>query len=452
MCPGAGRLAEDSGETSLVRVPEGRCVVMAMQAQAPALLPGSRHRRALGARLGPVLLTAEGVALVAVLLAADGSPLGRAVRAAAAAAMTGLAAWLMSGSGRAGRGAVALVAGIAGTVTGAGIASAQARAGVSVALLAALVALVAGVIRVGLGGVLLVRAVPGWWRLLAVPAALAFLVFVLFPLTIAVNATNRLPDTREPLTPASRGLAYRDVILRTSDGVPLAAWYVPSRNGAAVVLVPGAGSTRSTLVGHAAVLARYGYGALLVDTRGQGRSSGHAMDFGWYGNRDITATVSWLERQPDVRAGKIAVLGLSMGGEQALVAAGSDPRIRTVVAEGVTGLADHGWLPHGPDGLAQRGLDWVMYTAAGLLSGARPPMSIPGAIRAAAPRPELIIAGGAMPDEPVAARWFQAAAPASVQVWVAPGAGHTGGLTANPAAWQTRVTAFLHAALQPAGR
>ena len=114
-------------------------------------------------------------------------------------------------------------------------------------------------------------------------------------------------------------------------------------------------------------------------------------------------------------------------------------------------LADHGWLPGGPDGLAQRGLEWVMYTAAGLLSGASPPMSIPNAIRAAAPRPELIIAGGAMPDEPVAARWFQAAAPASVQVWVVPGAGHTGGLTADPAAWQARVTAFLDAALQPAG-
>ena len=295
---------------------------MVMQAQAPALPPGSRHHLSRGGWLGPGLLTAEGAALV-VLLAADGSPLGRVVRALAAAAMTGLAAWLMARGGRAGRGAVALVAGIAGTVTGAGVASAQARAGLSVTVLAALVALVAGIILLGFGSALLVRAVPGWWRLLAIPAALALLVFVLFPLTTAVNVTNRLPDTREPLTPASRGLAYRDVLLRTSDGVPLAAWYVPSRNGAAVVLVPGAGSTRSTLVGHAAVLARHGYGALLVDTRGHGRSSGHSMDFGWYGNRDITAAVSWLERLPDVRAGKIAVLGLSMGGEQALVAAGS---------------------------------------------------------------------------------------------------------------------------------
>ena len=47
---------------------------------------------------------------------------------------------------RAGRGAAALVAGIADTVTGAGVASAQVRAGLSVTVLAALVVLLAGVI------------------------------------------------------------------------------------------------------------------------------------------------------------------------------------------------------------------------------------------------------------------------------------------------------------------
>ena len=183
---------------------------------------------------------------------------------------------------------------------------------------------------------------------------------------------------------------------RTADGVRLSAWYIPSRNGAAVVLLPGAGSSRASLLGQAAVLARHGYGALLVDTRGHGLSGGHAMDFGWRGDRDIAAAVSYLGLQPGVQAGKIAVLGESMGGEQALVAAGSDPRIRAVVAEGATGqqLADHGWLLHGIDGALTRGMEWVMYTAAGLISGAPRPMSIPDAIRADGGRPTLIIAGG----------------------------------------------------------
>jgi len=177
--------------------------------------------------------------------------------------------------------------------------------------------------------------------------------------------------------------------------------------------------------GQAAVLARHGYGALLVDSRGHGLSGGHAMDFGWWGGRDIAAAVSFLARQPGIHAGKIALLGEPMGGEQALAAAGSDPRIRAVVAEGATGqqLADHGWLPYGIDGVLQRGMEWVQYTAAGLLSGASQPGSIRDGIRAAAPRPVLIIAGGAVADEPVAARWFQAASPATVQVWVVPHAG-----------------------------
>ncbi len=215
---------------------------------------------------------------------------------------------------------------------------------------------------------------------------------------------------------------------------------------AAVALVTGL----ALLVWGTAVLARHGYGALLVDTRGHGLSGGHAMDFGWWGNRDLAAAVSFLARQPGIGAGKIAVLGESMGGEQALAAAGSDPRIRAVIAEGVTGqqLADHGWLPRDIDGILRRGVGWVQFAAAGLISGAPRPASIRDGIRAAA-RPALIIAGGAAAGEPVAARWFQAAAPATVQVWVVPHAGHTQGLAIAPQAWEARVTSFLDRALKP---
>jgi len=120
-----------------------------------------------------------------------------------------------------------------------------------------------------------------------------------------------------------------------------------------------------------------------------------------------------------------------------------------VVAEGATGqqYADHGWRPHDITGVIDRGMEWVQYTAAGLISGAPRPMSIPDAIRAASGRPMLIIAAGSVTDEPVAARWFRAASPATVQVWVVPHAGHTQGLATAPRAWGARVTGFLGAAL-----
>jgi len=122
-----------------------------------------------------------------------------------------------------------------------------------------------------------------------------------------------------------------------------------------------------------------------------------------------------------------------------------------VVAEGVIGMqgADHIWLPHGIDGALTRAEKWVMYTAAGLLSGAPHPVPLRDAV-AVGHRPVLIIAGGAVPDEPTAARWFRAASPATVRVWVVPHAGHTAALATQPRVWEEQVTSFLNAALNPA--
>ena len=399
----------------------------------------------------PAVMAAEGVAL-AVLAGLDGSAAWQAARVLVILAVTALAVWFTRRAGRAGQGTAALLLGIAGTVVGAGIASAHlAKAGLDAAAVLAAIVLAAGLVLLIWGAVALVRAMPGWWRLLAIPVALAVAQFVLVPLTFAFYATNVPPVPLGTGTPAQYGLTYQDVAFRTSDGVRLSAWYIPARNGAAVVLLPGSGSTRTAVLGQAAVLGRHGYGALLVDGRGHGLSGWHAMDFGWWGGRDLAAAVSFLAAQPGIGAGKIAVLGESMGGEQALAAAGADPRIRAVVAEGATGQqsADHGWRPHDITGIIDRGWQWVQYTAAGLISGAPRPASIRDGIRAAAPRPALIIAGGAVANEPVAARWFQAASPATVQVWVVPHAGHTQGLATAPGAWEAHVIGFLNTALKP---
>ena len=397
------------------------------------------------------VMAAEGAAL-AVLAGLDGSPVWQAARVLVILAVTALAVWFTRRAGRAGQGVAALLLGIAGTVVGAGVGSAHlAKAGLDVAAVLAVIVLVTGLVLLIWGAAALVRAIPGWWRLLAIPVALAVAQFVLMPLTFAFYATNVPPGPLGTGTPAGYGLTYQDVAFRTADGVRLSAWYIPARNGAAVVLLPGSGSTRTAVLGQAAVLARHGYGALLVDGRGHGRSGGHAMEFGWWGGRDLAAAVSFLAAQPGVQAGKIAVLGESMGGEQALAAAGADPRIRAVVAEGATGQqdADHGWRPHDITGTIDRGWQWVQYTAAGLISGAPRPASIRDGIRAAVPRPALIIAGGAVASEPVAARWFQAASPATVQVWVVPHAGHTQGLATAPQVWEAHVIGFLNTALKP---
>jgi pimeloyl-ACP methyl ester carboxylesterase len=240
------------------------------------------------------------------------------------------------------------------------------------------------------------------------------------------------------------------VTFRTSDGVRLSAWYVPSRNHAALVTLPGSGSTRVATLGQATVLARHGYGVLMVDPRGQGRSGGRAMDAGWYGDRDVTAAVAFLRGLPGVDASRIGVLGLSMGGEEAIGAAAADPAIHAVVAEGATHrtAADKsGYLPGGITGAIQRAMDRLTYATAALLSQAPPPTTLHSAIERATSTPFLLIAGGKVVDEPQAVAYLRTAAPDRVRTWTVPGASHVDALTTSPGGWTTRVVDFLDRAL-----
>ena len=292
------------------------------------------------------------------------------------------------------------------------------------------------------------RATPGWWRLLGIPAAYLVLQFVLLPVTTAVYATHPPAFPPTAATPADRGLSARDVRLATSDGVGLAAWYLPPHNGAAVVLMHGSGSTRASVLDHAAVLARHGYGVLAVDARGHGASDGTGMELGWHGDQDVGTAVSWLARRPEV--GRIGALGLSMGGEEVLGAAASDPRIRAVVAEGALGRGamDDGWLPSDLQGGIQR-IELAVQTAVvRLLTDAPEPISLRRAVAAIAPRPVLLVAGA---PELVGDRYLRAAAPGSVDLVELPDTPHTGGLATHPAEWEARVTGFLDRTLIGAG-
>lgn len=422
------------------------------QISLPAAEEHREPMRAFRPSLLEVAAAVQGLALV-VLVATEGSASARLLRIGAVLLFTALGILVMHRAGPVGRGSVAVALGVAGTVAGAGVGGVYAaKVGMSLMTGVGLVALATGIVLLVAGSMALIRRLPGWWRLASIPAALALFLFVLYPLTVAVNATNRPAAALGTETPADRGLAYEDVSFRTSDDVRLSAWYVPSRNGAAVVLLHGAGSPRSSVLAHGTVLADHGYGVLLLDTRGHGTSEGDAMDFGWYGDLDIGAAISFLEGRADVSSAGIGVVGLSMGGEQAIAAAGVDGRIGAVVAEGVTGMqaADHGWLEHyGLQGSIQQVIDQVTYGAAGLLSGADRPMSLRDAVRAASPRPVLLIAGGATTDEATAGRWFRQASPGSVGLWIVPGAGHTEGLATQPTRWEDEVLGFLDAALLP---
>ena len=339
---------------------------------------------------------------LAYLVAADGAPMGRLLRLAAVAAATYLFV-RSSHDARLVRAVAALAAGIVATASGAAIAGPHlAKSGFSLLAAAGLVALAGGATLLIAGGAVLVAHLRGWRRAAAALVLTLFAGALLFSVAVAVAATN-VPRTEVGSTdPSDLGIAFEDVELHTADGVTLSAWYVPSRNGAAVLLRHGAGSTRSAVLDHAVVLAVHGYGVLLADARGHGRSDGRAMDFGWYGDEDIAAGLDFLQQRSDVDPGRLAVLGLSMGGEEAIGATATDERIRSVVAEGATNRTaeDRTWLSgaYGFRGWVQERVDDVTYAVADLLTDADPPVPLRAAV-ALASQPVLLITAGDVPDE-----------------------------------------------------
>ncbi len=277
----------------------------------------------------------------------------------------------------------------------------------------------------------------------AIALALAVVVWLIAP---PVAATNVPPSTIES-TPAEHGLGAESIVLTTADDVQLAAWYVTGTTGAAVVLLHGAGSTRSNVLDHATVLARNGYGVLMIDARGHGESSGEAMDFGWYGDLDIAAGTGFLESRADVDPRRIGVVGMSMGGEEAIGATADNASIDAVVAEGATGrsAADKSWLSdeYGWRGALQERFEKVQDWVTEYLTESSTPVSLRSAVESSDETRFLLITAGDLPDERYAADFIASGASERVEVWEVEGSGHTDGLTTDPSEWEERVVGFL---------
>lgn len=293
-----------------------------------------------------------------------------------------------------------------------------------------------------------------WW----VPVTLLVLVATFLSSWTLGQAVAAVYAPRPELggrTPSDLGVAFSDVTFPSSDGVELAGWYVPTRNGAAVAMMHGAGSTRSAELEHAAVLAEHGYGVLLFDARGHGESGGRSMDFGWFGEADASGAVDFLADAPGVAAGRIALVGTSMGGEQAIGAAGADSRVAAVVAEGATHrvAADRGYLEtaYGARGAVQQRIDAVTYWFTDMLSDAPRPLPLRDSVSIATSRREptafLLIAAGERRDEALAADRVGQRGHGLVETWTVPGADHTQALETAPEEWEERVLGFLEGSL-----
>jgi hypothetical protein len=314
-----------------------------------------------------------------------------------------------------------------------------------------LLAIPAGLALVGLGVVTLWRSRRlddrrGWRYLRRLALAVVGVIVsvqLLGGLALAYVSTHVL---RAEVPAANLGTAYEDVSFRTSDGLRLEGWYVPSKNGAAVIAFPGRSGPRA----HARMLARHGYGVLLFDRRGEGASEGDPNLFGWGGEKDIDAAVEFLRGRPDVDPARIGGLGLSVGGELMLQAAAQSDRLAAVVSEGAGTRTLGEDLQDLPSPDKWLGLPFlaVKTGAVSLFSNTAPPPELTELVPRIAPTPLFLIwspSSGGENMNPV----YHRLAGEPKQIWSMPGAEHVRGIEAQPREYERRVVGFFDQALPP---
>jgi len=129
-----------------------------------------------------------------------------------------------------------------------------------------------------------------------------------------------------------------DQQFRVSAGPPaasIAVWVMEPKDGkvprGTVIVLHGLWAQRSMMLRDTRMLAQAGYRAVLVDLRGQGRSTGDYLTFGVVEARDVVQVIDDLEQRKLI-AGHLGLFGLSFGAATALEVAGIDPRVKAVVA------------------------------------------------------------------------------------------------------------------------
>jgi uncharacterized protein len=416
-----------------------------------------------GGRSAETILFLIGLALIAVHVLDDNvvqpqpgtSPGDHVVSTLVPLALLGLAASAYSRLRGGRRGALALVFGVFGIAAGIEGFYYAREVGPSGDDFTGLLAIPAGLMLLGLGAVTLwrTRRTDGSlrWRYprraLLAAAAVVVGFMVLFPIGLGYVTTH---TGRAVVPPNHLGVSHEDVKFTTSDGLELEGWYVPSKNGAAVIAFPGRNGPQE----QTRMLARHGYGVLLFDRRGEGKSEGDPNSWGWGGEKDVKAAIAYLQRRPDVDPDRIGGIGLSVGGEMMLETAAETDGLAAVVSEGAGARSMTEDLDEDMPGVEKVigfPLTAIKTASIAVFSNQAPPANLKD-LAARIEQPLLLIAA---PEKGVGEklnRGYAKAAGESATLWEIPESTHVGGLAARPAEYERRVVGFFNEALLGARR
>ena len=232
------------------------------------------------------------------------------------------------------------------------------------------------------------------------------------------------PSREVPYTPDVAGLAYRELDIRTSDGVALHGWWIPTpaKRLGHLLFAHGNGGSIADRILHTHLLVDAGFDVLAFDYRGYGKSDGRPTEEGTY--RDARAARLALLEQDDVDPDRVFYLGESLGGGVVLELATAFPPAGVVLTSTFSSVRD------------------VAQVHFRMLPSALIPDAYPNADRLATlPVPVLIQHGSADELVPVeqARRNFDAAVRPK-QLQIIDGAGHNDLVLVAGPDWVTEIT------------
>jgi len=241
------------------------------------------------------------------------------------------------------------------------------------------------------------RGIKYWIRLLSVGLIGGILIALLAIEVIYINVTtNPAPSVVGDPPPNNNGIEYQPVTLISDlDGIPLSGWYIPSENGAAIILLHGFGGNRLEMLSRAKILAQHGYGVLLYDLRGHGESGGDVRTFGWQDVDDVNTALDFLLSSEEVDPDQIGILGFSIGGQIAIRAAAEHEEIRAIIADDPAFVTvDDAPRPRNITEKIVYAVSWLDGRCVSLWTGIPIPVGVPETLTKVSPRPIMFIDTG----------------------------------------------------------
>ncbi|NLC54282.1 MAG: prolyl oligopeptidase family serine peptidase [Erysipelothrix sp.] len=158
-----------------------------------------------------------------------------------------------------------------------------------------------------------------------------FLAFLLFTPHLVIGNILDTKITGVEYKASDFNLKTKKVRLQTKDNLTLSAWHSKVDNPkATIIIISGILNPSITaFFGHAKMLNDNDYNTFLIEMRARHSSEGETIGLGYLEIEDVLAGVRYLDNED---SNPIVVMGTSMGGAVAIMAAGLDDRIKAVIS------------------------------------------------------------------------------------------------------------------------